>query len=389
MNILDKIALETKLAPEQILLRIEISENDIISDIISLSNSEGGILVIGTDKENISGLEIENIPEISLQISDWCKQKITPPVFSVNKVMEIEAKKLLTIHVQAGSNPPYCDIKGTFWIRSGFSKRFLQTPSDFRTFFQRSQRRPDLDTLPETKLDDINTQTTELFIKENYHLTSFEIGQPIAKLLENIQAMSNQKLTKAGAMFFAKYPEKLLPDFKIVGIEYLGYKHEESQIKDIENITGTLPEQFQMGMIFLVRKLLLLKKQNKNKLLVIQQDALQELLVNALIHRDYTLDLPIKILIFDDRVEIISPGALNDEMTIDLLENRNIYHRNPAMVSLATKSMPVRGTGVGIAKALDSYPQIVFIDDKVKNQFKAIVYKPEVDVPARKFRVKI
>jgi ATP-dependent DNA helicase RecG len=102
---------------------------------------------------------------------------------------------------------------------------------------------------------------------------------------------------------------------------------------------------------------------------------LEELIANALIHRDYFISAPIRIFIFNNRVEIISPGHLPNNLTIENIKSGNSNIRNPILASFATKLLPYRGLGSGIRRALKAYPNIDFIDDRDNNLFKAIITK--------------
>jgi ATP-dependent DNA helicase RecG len=99
----------------------------------------------------------------------------------------------------------------------------------------------------------------------------------------------------------------------------------------------------------------------------------EELVANTLIHRDYFISAPVCIFIFDDRIEIISPGHLPNYLTIENIKAGNSVIRNPILASFATKLLPYRGLGNGVRRALKVYPDIDFIDDKEGNLFKAII----------------
>ncbi len=110
----------------------------------------------------------------------------------------------------------------------------------------------------------------------------------------------------------------------------------------------------------------------------------EELVANALIHRDYFVSAPIRVLVFADRVEIISPGHLPNNLTIENIKAGNSNMRNPILASFAAKLLPYRGLGSGLLRSLRAWPQIELIDDRAGNLFKAIVARPSVLEPARR-----
>ena len=74
----------------------------------------------------------------------------------------------------------------------------------------------------------------------------------------------------------------------------------------------------------------------------------EELLVNALIHRDYFVEAPVRLFVFEDRIEIVSPGHLPNHLTVEKIRAGNSVLRNPILASFAAKGvLPYRGLGTG------------------------------------------
>ena len=107
--------------------------------------------------------------------------------------------------------------------------------------------------------------------------------------------------------------------------------------------------------------------------LEISEVALEEILQNALVHRDYTCNAPIRLLIFDNRVEIISPGCLPDGLTVESIKLGSAVVRNPFIANFCAKTMPYRGLGSGIIRALQEEPNIKFINEPAGMQFISII----------------
>jgi hypothetical protein len=110
--------------------------------------------------------------------------------------------------------------------------------------------------------------------------------------------------------------------------------------------------------------------------LEIPEAALEELLVNALIHRDYFTSASIRVLVFADRVEIISPGHLPDSLNIEAIRCGVTNRRNPTLTDHAVQLLPYRGLGSGIRRALEAGAEVDFDDDVRGNQFRAVVKRP-------------
>jgi ATP-dependent DNA helicase RecG len=87
------------------------------------------------------------------------------------------------------------------------------------------------------------------------------------------------------------------------------------------------------------------------------------------LHRDYFISAPWRVFIFDNRVELISPGAIPNNLTIENIRNGESVFRNSFLVSFAVKELPYRGIGTGISRALAAVKDIEFESSHSNNQF--------------------
>lgn len=98
--------------------------------------------------------------------------------------------------------------------------------------------------------------------------------------------------------------------------------------------------------------------------------------------QDYPLvNAPIRLFIFDNRIEIISPGHLPNNLTVEKIRTGNANIRNPVLVSYVAKGLlPYHGLGSGIKRALDQWPDIEFVDDREGCLFTAIVNRKTLNI---------
>jgi len=160
------------------------------------------------------------------------------------------------------------------------------------------------------------------------------------------------------------------PGTSIADIRYL----------DSQDIGGTLSNQYAEALAFIKRNLHRVQGNqgfNSPGILEVPEIALQELLVNALVHRDYFTSASIRILVFTDRIEIISPGHLPDSLNLDDIRHGKTNRRNPTLSEHAFRLLPYRGMGSGIPRALEEWPQIELISEVSGNQFTARVQRPQ------------
>ena len=92
-----------------------------------------------------------------------------------------------------------------------------------------------------------------------------------------------------------------------------------------------------------------------------------------MVHRDYSKNAPIRLMIYDNRVEIVSPGCLPNSLTVDNIKLGNAAVRNNLIVSYCSKLMNYKGFGSGIIRSINSQPNIEFINDVAGEQFSVII----------------
>ena len=199
---------------------------------------------------------------------------------------------------------------------------------------------------------------------------------PLDKILQNMNLAKDGNLNIAGALLFAQRPQFRLPVFIVKAIAYPGEGIHQTQYLDSQDFSGKLADVFQKTLSFITGNLRNIQgDQTVNSIGVpeIPKISIEELLTNALIHRDYFISAPIRVFIFSNRVELVSPGHLPNNLTVENIKTGNSNIRNPILASFATKILPYRGLGNGIRRALKEYPSIDFIDDKSSNLFKVII----------------
>ena len=96
---------------------------------------------------------------------------------------------------------------------------------------------------------------------------------------------------------------------------------------------------------------------------------------NMFLHRDYFMSSPWRVMVFDNRVELISPGSLPNHLTIEMMKSGVSVARNPLIFTFATKEIPYRGLGSGIKRVTEITKHVEFISDSEANFFTAKIYR--------------
>lgn len=366
-----------------------IDNNDsIAAELIAFSNSKGGILLLGIEDKTgkVTGLSIEQIHEYNQKIGNIANELIKPQVFIHTEIVKIsgddnEEQSVMVIEVSEGISKPYKDKNGTIWIKQGSDKRKLTDNNEqIRLFQQSGILYVDEMIIPHTSIDDIEFSKVEQYVKviQNH---DFDVKIEITeKLLKNLNIMKENRLTLAGLLFFSKNPQQFRPAFTVKAISFFGNSIGGTDYRSSQDIEGTIPKIFEETIRFFTSNLHHIQAgQNFNSIgkLEVSKIALEELIQNALVHRDYSKNAPIRVMIFDNRIEIVSPGSLPNSLTVENIKLGNAVVRNNQLVSYCSKLMLYRGFGSGITRAIREQPNVELYNDVEGEQFRVVIPRPE------------
>ena len=220
------------------------------------------------------------------------------------------------------------------------------------------------------------------FLRDVYQQPWSESAEELLTLLQNMNlATDNGVLNLAGVLLFAERPEWIKPQFIVKAIRYPGNTIHSTDYLDTEDFSGPFRKLFDDTLAFIMRNLHKVQAGqgvNSPGIAEIPASVFEELLVNALVHRDYLVSATIRLFIFDDRIEIISPGHLPNNLTVEKIRAGISNIRNPILASYVAKGMlPYKGLGSGIKRALQNWPDIDFTDDRERCLFIATVHRKE------------
>jgi ATP-dependent DNA helicase RecG len=203
-------------------------------------------------------------------------------------------------------------------------------------------------------------------------------GISVPHLLNNLGLARDATLNLAGLLVFGERPQRYRPAFVVKAVSFVGNDPAGDRYRDSQDIEGCLQDLHKETMSFLSRNLQRLqgdKGFNTEGDLEIPPAALEELVVNMLLHRDYFISAPWRVRLFDNRIELISPGALPNNLTVENIRNGVSNIRNPLIASFATKELPYRGIGTGILRALAAIPDLELESDHKGNLFTARILR--------------
>lgn len=367
-------------------------QKEIAKEMIAFANTLGGQIFFGI-KDNtgeLVGLSYDEIQAISRELGNAANEHVRPTIYITTDVVRADDKHFLVCAVAQGKNKPYKNLNGEIWVKQGADKRRITENSEILALFQDSgSYQADAAGMQETNFNDLDRYALNDYLKKVYALDLEKLSDNAEQMLKNIHVLNHNGIpTLAGYLFFGKHPEYYCPTFMVKAVSFFGNELAGTQYRDTKEIVGNMPQIYEKSMSFLKSNLHNIQEKgasfNSLGKLEIAEEVLEEVLQNALVHRDLLRSAPIRIFIFDNRVEIISPGALAGGLTEEDIRNGKTYQRNPYMATFATNALHYRGIGSGIVRILAEYPEIEIINDVNGKEFKVIVWRKENQISTQK-----
>ena len=349
--------------------------DSLAAEMIAFSNGTGGQIFIGvSDDGTIAGLEADDIRRLNQLVSKTASQNVNPAVNPVTENIETERGLLMIVEIPEGISKPYQDKNGAFWVKSGADRRRATSREEIQRIFQKANLlHADELPVPGLTVADLDYDYFKAFFRKRFNKSLDEGKTPLPRILENMNLLKDGFLNVGGALLFAQKPHYKLPSFIVKAAAFNGTTLATDEYLDNRNITGKIEELFLKTVRFTVSNLHHVQGDqgvNSAGQPEIPQAALEELIANALVHRDYFISAPVRVFIFRDRIEIISPGHLPNNLTTENIKAGISNTRNALLASFAYQLIPYYGYGSGIIRALSKYPPIDFVDNRDANVFK-------------------
>ena len=334
----------------------------IAGEIVAFANSEGGQLYIGVDDDGtIAGCP--DPAQVKQTLTNVCRDRCRPPIIPGIEEVSIEQQVvvILTVLPDLNRQKPYSTQGGRFYLRVGADKK----DATGRELIRIAQSAGELHYDESPLLGaDLATLSESAFNKYYEH----QFGTPLAdglrqsgisleQLLRNMRLVDSLNgsptLTIAAVLLFGKTPQLLLPQSRLSAVAFAG-PDEDSDILDRKEITGRLPQIIEDSRVFLRRNVRVAAQElgfSRQDQPQYDLNALGEGVINAIVHRDYSLSgSQIRLFVFSDRIEIRSPGRLPNSITLDNIKLGVHAERNRRIAALLTHLGYMSAIGTGIPR---------------------------------------
>ena len=381
---------------------------DIACELVAFSNSHGGKLVVGIkDKTGeINALSYSEIQETTNLLSDIASENVVPSILIKIDTIEVENGNLVFATVKEGLNKPYHDNKGIVWVKNGADKRKVFDNAELAEMMTDcGSFAPDEAGVRDATVNDLDATTIKQFLGNRFErvlekkgltgdafneasldmiCSAIAKGHDCEKILRNLRFIRpDGTLTVAAMLLFGKYTQRWMPMMTAKCICFAGNSIGSKVFRDKVNdadMEGNLLHQYDTIMGFFTRNLHNVQVEeefNSMGKLEIPYTSLVEFTVNSLVHRSLNIKAPVRIFIFDNRVEIHSPGALPNGLTIDDIKAGTSMPRNMFLFNNAIYLLPYTGVGSGITRALDEDINVTFMNNDKAQEFVITVWRGE------------
>ncbi len=320
----------------------------------SFSNQdEGGIIIFGVDEVNnydICG--VYDAQDLQKKVTEQCKQ-MEPAVRALFTVCDLNGKTVVSAEipgVDISERPVFYKgvgrIKGSY-VRVGESDEPMSEYEIYSYEAFRKRTRDDIRTVENAKFNLIDEKRMEEYlsaVKSERKNLADNVSED--EILELMGILNDGVPTLAGLMTFSKYPQSYFPQLCITAVSLPGTEQGELGVTgerfiDNKRITGAIPDMLEEAVEFV-------RKNSRTKTIIDDNGhradkpeyplrAVREAILNALVHRDYSVhteNVPVRIEMYRDRMEIINSGGLYGKISIEALGKVRSETRNAALANM-------------------------------------------------------
>ncbi len=354
---------------------------DVIETLVAFSNTNGGTIFIGvTDRAEIKGITIGK--ESLVNWINEIKNKTSPQLIPDIEIITVEQKNILAMHIIEYPVKPVA-IRGRYYKRVNNSNHLMGLDEIANEYIKTINSSWDFYPDSIHNLDSISIEKVKSFISAIEKRTDIKINLPPLEFLVKLEFLRNDKLTYGAFLLFVK-------DFCSISDVQVGRFKSDSKIIDSISLNSDLFTEVDEIIAFIKKHLMvefiITGKPEHDERFDYPLDAIREIVVNMVVHRDYRDSSGSIIKIFDNRIEFFNPGKLYGDITIaDLLSNNYSSRVRNKLIARAFKEKGIiEKYGSGIKRVFDICRDYGLVPPKFEealNGFKVTLFKEKINEP--------
>lgn len=325
--------------------------------LVAFANSDGGTILVGVEPEGrLCNVAPEEVQQSLLAAQAECR----PPIEVGWEQMEASGGTVVAIRVPRSSEL-HTLADGRVLIRAGQENKPLTGPEVRQLAATKSAGDFEAEPVPAADFDDLSSEIIQEYLAKRQERGDGPLSRPLPEFLKEIGALDEDgRPTVAGLLLFGERPQVYLPQSGLVFVRFMGTEPRGSDglagygrreeiggplARMIERAWQVVWEEMRVGAV--------VKGLVREERTEYPPFAVREALVNAICHRDYRLrGRRTEVRMFDDRLEVISPGGLPGYITLDNIVDEH-FSRNPRIVAGLFQWGYIEELGLGIDRMIE------------------------------------
>ncbi|MFC1713758.1 RNA-binding domain-containing protein [Candidatus Poribacteria bacterium] len=340
-----------------------IKPKDMAESIVAFANSNAARILVGIDNKTRKPTGIPNREEVLDNIHRaaalWC---CSPAVNISVDISECNGLPVFVVTIPYQPTDVFTTRSGRTLIRRGTENVPASSHEIMTLHSSRRRLSYERQTIPEATMKDLDMDLVQAYRARYREARGKEHSLDDTQLLENLGCIIREEENKenfaptvAGLLLFGRFPQRFLPQNYVTIVRYPGTEI-SAENRDSIQIEGTLSEIIDGAVDYASERVDIISWRGSKALGARRQDvpiypfaALRELIVNAMVHREYA-DIGSRVIIkwFSDRMEIENPGAFMEPINENNIYTSSPIHRNPSIVKILYGMGYVEGYGDGM-----------------------------------------
>lgn len=359
------------------------TKQQIVKTVIAFCNTFGGNLIVGVDdNREIVGVPEDEIEKIIENLRRSIYQSTTPEILPSISTKRFGNQIVLMIEVSKGTKKPYfLTSKGLHegtYIR--FGTETLVASDEMIQDLQWQSRGFFLDEIPVYRAEkkEIDSERFAEFLqsRKKRKPTDFDLEEMLLNYGLLIREHQQIYPTVAGMLLFGKDPQTFLSESFIICTHFAGNRGREAIAT--KDFTGNLLEQFEECFSYILSRLskefFIGEDGIRHEQLEIPAIAVRESLINAIVHRHYSMSSPTKIIIYDDRMEFITPGNFPGPIRPNHFDLGVTFLRNGVIARIFRELGIIEKMGTGLITIFESYQERELIRPIIREGIGIVKY---------------
>ena len=358
--------------------RAKVSMQDLANEIASFSNANGGVIAVGiTDDGKIEGFNSYGINKLN-DFQKIVTNYLSPTPNYKTELIEVENNKnekdnILLFHIEPALNFIVRNNKDEVYLRQGDSSIKLNAEQVRSLEYEKRERNFESEVLNISSIDNLDLEVMDIY-KDKIGATEIPNEQVLKARGFLVEDNGKLRFTKAGMLLFGKNPSVYIPNARVRVLKFEGTNFQvgtEMNIVKDRTFDKCLYKILEEARDFINSQLREFTHLNQKGIFETVPEypefAWYEGLVNAVTHRDYSnTGEYITVKLFDDRLEILSPGKLSGFITLENMKTER-YSRNPQIARVLTEFGIVRELNEGV-KRIYSEMQRFYLKDPIYSE---------------------